>query len=336
MRGAGAAARRLLLVLAVVILAIYTIVQAINRPVDGSVETYHAEFSDAFGLHNNADVRVRGVQVGKVLDVELTSSGVAEVTFTVREQDRLTGTDELAIRFQNLVGQRYLAVTKGPGDAPAVDPGTTIPTSRTTGSFDITTLFNGLRPILQGADPAVFNTFASNMLDLIQGEGGVGVGDVLADVDRLTQFATDKRAMIRVIVDNLGVISGELQGKSAMIRTLMDSLGLLFDTLEANLELLKGAFGEGAKVFPPIVEILSTTFDLGLGGHDNVSGRLMELIPDTRQLTDALASIPSLLTSINAADGLAGIDSNCSRGEVPLPAMGDVLLGGGRLTLCKA
>ncbi|HEY9311262.1 MlaD family protein [Williamsia sp.] len=336
MRSAGAATKRLLLVLAVVILAVYTIVQAINRPVDGSVETYQAEFSDAFGLHNNADVRVRGVQVGKVLDVELLSSGVALVKFTVRKQDRLTDTDELAIRFQNLVGQRYLAVTKVPSDAPAVVSGTTIPATKTTGSFDITTLFNGLRPILQGADPAVFNTFASNMLALIQGEGGVGVGDVLGDVERLTQFATDKSAMIRIIVNNLGVISAELQGKSAMIKTLMESLGTLFDTLEVNLELLKGAFGEGAKVFPPIVELMTKTFDLGLGGHDNVSGRLMELIPDTQQLTTALESIPTMLANINAMGGAFSFDAGCSRGEAPLPAMGDVLLGGGRLTLCKA
>ena len=278
MRSVGSSVRRLLLVLAVVILAVYAIVAAINRPVGGDVITYHAEFSDVFGLHKNADVRVRGVQVGKVLDIELEPSGVARVEFTVRTENRLTDRDTLAIRFQNLVGQRYLAITE-PGTATgtgtdtvtlaaqqgtgeAVDPERTIPANKTSGSFDITALFNGMRPILQGADPAVFNTFATNMLHLLQGENGVGVGDVLADVDKLTAFASDKSALITVIVTNLGVISKQLQGKSAIINSLLDGLGMLFDTLEQRIDMLKSAFGDGARVFPPIVEIMNHTFDL--------------------------------------------------------------------------
>ena len=46
MRSASSATKRLLLVAAVVILALYAIVQAINRPVGGDVETYRAEFTD--------------------------------------------------------------------------------------------------------------------------------------------------------------------------------------------------------------------------------------------------------------------------------------------------
>lgn len=334
MRSVRSATMRLLLVLAVVILAVYTIVQAINRPVTGDTETYHADFSDVFGLHRNADVRVRGVQVGKVTGIELQRSGVARVEFTVRTADRLTGADRLAIKFQNLVGQRYLAIDKGTAAAP-IDPDAVIPVGVTTGSFDITKLFNGLRPILTGADPEVFNTFATNMLHLIQGEDGVGIGDVLADVDRLTKFAADKRTVIRVIVDNLAVVSAQLKGKSSIINTLMDSLGMLFDTLELRLDDLRGAFGQGAKVFPPIVDVMKASFDMSLGGHDDISRRLMELVPDTGELAKTLASLPTVLAGVNAAMGRAGFDDKCSHGQVDLPPMGSVLLGGGRLVLCK-
>ncbi|MGV9858728.1 MlaD family protein [Gordonia sp. NPDC003425] len=344
MRSASSAARRLLLILAVVILALYAIVQAINRPVGGDVETYHAQFSDVFGLHRNADVRVRGVQVGKVVDIELQPSGLAEVEFTVRTANRLTDKDGLAIRFQNLVGQRYLAITKAEveptsgGVAPARprDPHTVIPATETVGSFDITKLFNGLRPLLQGADPQVFNTFARNMLDLLQGEGTVGIGDVLGDIDRLTGFATDKRALIQTIVNNLGVISTELHGKSAMIKVMLDGLGQLFNVLETKLDLLKSAFANGAKVFPPTVELLSNTFDLTLGGHDNISARIMQLVPNTTKYAEILGALPTFLSTVNDAMGRLGFDDTCSHGEVALPPMGDVLLGGGRVTLCKA
>ena len=370
MRNASSAAKRLLLVAAVVILALYAIVQAINRPVGGDVETYRAEFSDVFGLHKNADVRVRGVQVGKVTDIDLQPTGVALVTFTVREENRLTNRDQLAIRFQNLVGQRYLAVTKAevaeksevteksevpeksddseesgvagaasssaPTDVTPLDPDQVIPAAKTSGSFDITKLFNGLRPLLQGADPEVFNTFATNMLHLLQGEDGVGLGDVLAEVERLTRFATDKKALIATIVNNLGVVSAALQGKSEIIGVLMKGLGVLFDTLETKLDLLKSAFGNGAKVFPPIVDLLSNLFDLTLGGHDNVSARIMQLVPDTNQFAEVLGALPTFLATVNASMSHLGFDATCSRGEVSLPEMGQVLLGGGKVTLCKA
>ncbi|GAA3947872.1 MlaD family protein [Gordonia caeni] len=350
MRTLSGAIKRLLLVLAVVILALYTIVQAINRPVGGDVETYHAQFDDVFGLRENGDVRVRGVQVGKVTDIELQPSGTALVRFTVRTDDRLIETDQLAIRFQNLVGQRYLAILK-PGEqarddrddesasaAPAalIDPGEMIPAAKTRGSFDITRLFNGLRPVLQGADPEVFNTFAENLIHLLQGEDGVGLGDVLADVERLSQFAADKSEMIRVIIGNLGVISEQLQGKASIIKALIDNMEMLFDTLEVNLELLKGAFGEGARVFPPLVESMQSVFDLSLGGHDHVRQRLMELVPDTDALAEAMSVVPTFLTALNTR--LAQFDSGgkCTKGEVPLPPMGEVLLGGKKVTLCKA
>ncbi|QHN16360.1 MCE family protein [Gordonia amarae] len=354
MRSMSSAVRRLLLVAAVVILALYVITAAITRPVNGDTQTYKADFTDAFGLHKNADVRIRGVQVGKVVDISLQRSGVARVEFTVLNGEKLTDTDQLAIRFQNLVGQRYLSITKGGRNTAAgaaqgttatgaggaagapLDPGKVIPASETTGSFDITALFNGMRPILTGADPAVFNQFATHMLDLIQGEHGVGIGDVLTDVEKLTNFATDKRALIRVIVNNLGVISESLQGRSEMITSLMKNMEMLFDTLEVNLELLKGAFGEGARVFPPTAEILTHTLDLTLGGHDDVSTRLMDVIPDPKNLANTLEVVPTLLTTLNTSMDQLGLDRNCSRGKVELPALGDVLLAGGRLTLCKA
>lgn len=350
MRTPSAAVKRILLVLAVVILAVYAIVQAINRPVSGDVQTYRAEFTDVFGLRENGDVRVRGVQVGKVVDISLQRSGVARVEFTVRSRDRLTDQDELAIRFQNLVGQRYLAILRpgeearadsgeavpAPGTATPLDPDVLIPADRTSGSFDITRLFNGLRPILQGADPAVFNTFADNMIKLLQGEDGVGVGDVLGDVEKLSAFASDKSQMIRVILTNLGVVADQLQGKSSIIENLMGNMEMLFNTLEGNLELLKGAFGEGARVFPPIVEVMKSTFDLSLGGHDHVRDRLMELIPDTDALAASISVVPSLMAAVNGSlDQLNG-RPHCSHGQVPLPPMGEVLIGGKKVTLCKA
>lgn len=89
-------------------------------------------------------------------------------------------------------------------------------------------------------------------------------------------------------------------------------------------------------MFPPTAEILTHTLDLTLGGHDDVSTRLMDVIPDPKNLANTLEVVPTLLTTLNTSMDQLGLDRNCSRGKVELPALGDVLLAGGRLTLCKA
>ena len=93
-------------------------------------------------------------------------------------------------------------------------------------------------------------------------------------MERLTDFATNKNLMIRTIINNLGVIADQLQGKSAIINAPMENMGMLFDT-RSQPRVAQGAFGQGAKVFPPIVEVMKHAFDLSLGGHDHVRARLM-------------------------------------------------------------
>ena len=39
---------------------------AITQPIESKVDSYTAEFTDVSGMHTGADVRVRGIKVGKV------------------------------------------------------------------------------------------------------------------------------------------------------------------------------------------------------------------------------------------------------------------------------
>ena len=79
MRNASSAAKRLLLVAAVVILALYAIVQAINRPVGGDVETYRAlrESKWAEILYNIVKYRKTLTDVVHTFCVVNTFAGVA-------------------------------------------------------------------------------------------------------------------------------------------------------------------------------------------------------------------------------------------------------------------
>ena len=64
-------------------------------------------------LQKGDDVRVAGVSVGEVKEVEHHERSQALVTFRVQSDVPLTTASRAEIRFLNLVGDRYLALEEG-------------------------------------------------------------------------------------------------------------------------------------------------------------------------------------------------------------------------------
>ena len=74
---------------------------------------YKAVFTDVTGVAKGDDVRVAGVAVGSISKVEIVNRDKALVTFGVDADTPLTQNTNVTIKFRNLVGQRYLALTQG-------------------------------------------------------------------------------------------------------------------------------------------------------------------------------------------------------------------------------
>ena len=79
---------------------------------------YKAEFIDATGVVKGDDIRIAGVKVGTVKDIEIVDRTRAMVTFSVQDDDRRCRKATRAdIRYRNLVGQRYISLTNEIGDS---------------------------------------------------------------------------------------------------------------------------------------------------------------------------------------------------------------------------
>jgi phospholipid/cholesterol/gamma-HCH transport system substrate-binding protein len=138
----------------------------------GGKTTYKAMFSDVTGLLAGNDVRLAGVRVGQVTGIELADRKLARVTFTLDQNRRIPESTILRLRYRNLVGERYLAVTEGPGSADLLKSGSTVPLTQTRNALDLTVLFNGFRPLFQALDPQSTNEVAYELIQTLQGEGG--------------------------------------------------------------------------------------------------------------------------------------------------------------------
>ncbi|MFY2787261.1 MCE family protein [Rhodococcus sp. MALMAid1271] len=326
---------KLLVFFSVTALCAVVIVAALRTPVTGPLSSYAAEFDDVSGLYVGDDVRMSGVQIGKVSSVEL-DGGSARVGFEIEDRRNLFINTRAAVRYQNLLGQRYVELIQK--DAAAGAPlaaGTTIPLDRTVPSFDISTLFNGFKPIFDTLDTAQLNQFTENILRMVQGDGA-GLGPVLRDVDRITQFAVQRESIIGLLIDNLGQISDSIGGQSSAVADLLEQLHDLVSKLSTQMDGILAALDQANYGLTPFVGLLDGLEDAYDNSYAPVDGALRRLLPQTDQVTELLALTPSLLTGLNASIPKPGSQTySCSRGQQDIPGIGQIVLGGQNLVVCR-
>ena len=170
----------------------------------GGGTTYKAVFTNASMLEKGDDVRVAGVSVGEVKDVEHYERTMALVTFRIDDDIELTTSSTAEIRFLNLIGDRYMALEAGRGsdDADVLHDGDTIPVQRTSPSLDLTVLFDGFKPLFQALTPDQVNELSMNLVQVLQGEGGT-VRGLLEHTASLTTSLADRDKLIGDVVTNL-------------------------------------------------------------------------------------------------------------------------------------
>lgn len=335
MRTPRAAALRLLLLLAVVLLIIVLVVQAIRRPVGGETLTYRADFGDVFGLQADADVRLRGVQVGKVTGITVTTAHRAEVRFTLLAEYRLRDTDRLAVKMQNLTGQRYLALIRGPDTDTYLDP--RHPVTDTVDSFDITVVFNGLRPLLREADPEVYNRLARNLVAVIEGDQD-DMTPLLRDIAALAGYAADRTAVVATIVHNLHSLSDRLRGRSGNLENMLRVFHSIFMPVATRMGEFLNLMDKGSVEMTELVRTADALSRLLLGAtdsQDHLTERIRQAIPDSANAVRSLSVLPGLLDSLTTLIPSTDPALRCSAGALPVPVHARVLVAGRPVTLCE-
>lgn len=197
-------------------------------------DTYHAVFSDVTGLETGDDIRVAGVRVGEVEGIRIKDRTLAEVTFTVTADRSLPAGTHAVVRYRNLVGQRYVALTEGVGDSTLrLRPGGTIPLSRTQPALDLNALLGGFKPLFSALSPNDVNQLATEIIQTLQGEGGT-VNSLLAHTASLTTTLADRDELIGSVIDNLNTVLGTLDKRGARFSGLLKQLRRVISGLSAD------------------------------------------------------------------------------------------------------
>jgi phospholipid/cholesterol/gamma-HCH transport system substrate-binding protein len=190
----------------------------------GAGREYQAIFSSASMIEKGDDVRVAGVSVGEVKEVEHHERNHALVTFRVKADVPLTTASRAEVRFLNLVGDRYLALEAGNDqEAEPLDEDEPLPMTQTSPALDLTTLFNGFKPLFQALKPDDVNELSLNLVQVLQGEGGTVQG-LLQKTASLTTTLADRDQLIGDVVDNLTTTLDTVDSRSEQLTSLVTEL----------------------------------------------------------------------------------------------------------------
>lgn len=237
---------------------------------------YKAVFSDATGVVKGDDVRIAGVKVGSVHDIEIHDRDKALVTFSVDSDSQVTAGTDVAIRYRNLVGQRYLALTQGVGSPSILREGATIPLDRTQPALDLTVLFNGFKPLFEALSPQDINQLSYELITVFQGEGGT-LESLLAHTASVTSTLASRDQIIGELITNLNEVMVTLGNRDEELSQLLIRLRQFISGLAQD----RGA----------ILGSLESISDLALETSDLVTGIRKPLAKDIAELRSVAGTL---------------------------------------------
>lgn len=199
---------------------------------------YQAVFAEAGGLSAGNNVKVSGVTVGTVSDVEL-AKGRALVTFAVDSKVRL-GADTIAqIGIGTLLGERVLVVEpRGSDRMRALD---VIPLTRTSSPYSLTDALSEFTSNTAETDTAAINQSLDVLSETIE-RLAPQMAPTFDGVSRLSKSLNNRNESLTHLLTTAADVTGILSERSQQVNSLLlnanDLLGVLQDRRYAIVNLL--------------------------------------------------------------------------------------------------
>jgi phospholipid/cholesterol/gamma-HCH transport system substrate-binding protein len=210
----------------------WTIWSTLERSVPGDTNKYTTYFSDASGLHQGDDVRMAGVRVGRVAEISLDRNR-AEVTFELQTDQTVFSNTQASIRYQNLIGQRYLGLDLVEGkDQQELKPGSTLQ-EPSQDSFDVSALLAGFQPVFDTLEPDQVNQLSESLVQTFQGNQ-VSLSYTIEQIGEVAADFGNRDQIIGAVITNLTAVMGELSSQGDQMQALVTNLAGLIEGLNTN------------------------------------------------------------------------------------------------------
>jgi phospholipid/cholesterol/gamma-HCH transport system substrate-binding protein len=222
----------------------------------GSTNDYTAVFTDVSSLRSGDSVRVAGVRVGTVGNVTLRADNSVLVSFDADDDVVLTTGTRAAVRYLNLVGDRYLELAYGPGSTTLLPRGSQIPAERTQPALDLDLLLGGLKPVIRGLNPQDVNALTNALLQIFQGQGD-NLQSLLNRTSSFSNSLADNNTALQHLIDNLDAVLATLGKDGERFSGALDRFQRLATALAGDRDTLGTAIDALASGTASVADLLS-------------------------------------------------------------------------------
>ena len=254
-------------------------------------DTYEvkAEFEDATGVLLGDSVKLAGVDIGRVKGTEIRN-GKAVITFNLDKSVELPTDSQVAIRWRNVLGQRFIYVYPG-NDSETFAEGETIPSEQTEDVNDIGAFLNRLGPVLKAIDPDEANTFLDSVNTALQGNEK-DVRDLLDDGALLAETLAGEDENIKNLIGSADEIMAAFAGQEDALGKIFDDLDTVGTVLErriGDINTLVTDFSDVQRELYGIVKDNGESIDNTIAGLDTVTSVLSK---NRKNLSETLHTMP--------------------------------------------
>ncbi|MEU7634187.1 MCE family protein [Nocardia sp. NPDC049220] len=328
LRGLGGPLSKLIIFIVVTLFATTVLALSIAN-YSGRGTGFMARFTDVTSLNPGDEVRIAGVRVGKVTDVSIVDKRLAEVKFDLTDRSWLPASTTATIKYRNLVGQRYIALEQGTGEpGRKLNKGATIPVERTRPALNLTTLFNGFRPLFRTLTADDVNRLSFEIIQVFQGEQGT-IHDLVASTANLTNKIADKDAVIGELTRNLTAVLDTINQRDDQFDQLIVNTEALISGLSTERDTIGRSVTSLADLTAATSDLLvpvRPTLQGSIAGLSQLTGTL-----DDRQdeVNEALRNLPIKMEKLGRVGSygswfqfyLCGIDIVVGPGAVDAPQL---------------
>lgn len=281
------------------------------------------------GLYKSGNVTYRGQEVGRVVDVRMTDTGI-EAVLSLNSDIRIPSNLNAEVHSRSAVGEQYIELIPpaGAGAAPLKN-GDVIPLDRTSVPTDINTLLDKTNRGLQA--------IPQDNLESVIDEGATAVGGLGPDLSRLvkgsTTLAIDAKANLRSltnlidqskpVLDTQSDTSEAIQAWAAHLADITDQVGKQDAAVRGVLHNGSATADEGRKLFervqptlPILLANLTSIADVAVTYHPNIE-QLLVLLPQAIAILDS-SLVPNLGNRSAYAGPFVAFDLNLN---VPPPCL---------------
>lgn len=251
-------------------------------------------FDEATQLAEQSDVRISGVNVGKVQGIALAPNG-KQALATVAIDDQyapLPKSTRAILRTKTLLGETYVELTPGSRKGPELADGATLPEANVAQSVQLDEIFRTFNPQTRAA----FQEWMQEAAVAINGQGQNlsyaigGLEPTFTEFDQLFRILSTQELAVSQLFRNGATTFRALRGREGQLADLIRSSNAVFQTTAQRNRDIEALF----RAFPTFLDESQLTLHRLKAFSLNADPLMRQLVPAAEQLSPTLIALSKL------------------------------------------